>query len=590
MFSKAKKLLEITLTLSRLLGSLCAPLLMKRTLIILLFLLVFTPALFSSAWTVLVYLAADNGLDETALAEIEEMERATFSKDLKVVIQLDRWEYADPTYGYRYLLKHDPTPGIQSTVLSAMEEVDSGDPTTLNSFLKWGFSRYPANHKAVVVWGHGNSWYKGNRWIGADYTSNSFISVAKGQLAQAFSGLSAIDIVLLDACNMQTIEVATELAPYCKYLVASEDLVPATGFPYDQVFTQWETQPTSLALAQLLPNLYVQSYEPGGSQNLQGYNYKIQASTIDCTNLNLLISSISQFSQQFYMAATTLSSLREKAYPFNDLEADIDLGEWFKTVLLKAPSEPMRSMAGQIVALLPQVFIAADWYNYPCSPGTASIWYPQQKSTFVNLWPLYGQSHFAKTAWSKYLNRSFGNDTTPPLKPTLTKVKQKEQALILGWNAPLDPDSLQYKVTINYGKGLPNVYYTSHNSLSVNVTNKGYVLVQAIDSAGNYSAADSAAFQQSVPAAWLSFSPNPCYDLSTAKFTWSIPLDDYPTSVRIFNIKGALISERAIQIPLRTTEYSWVEAGLPKDLSTGFYILELVTSQRKIHKRIVIIR
>ena len=43
-------------------------------------------------WTVMVYMAGDNNLDGAALRDIEEMTRVGSTKDVNVLVQLDRLE------------------------------------------------------------------------------------------------------------------------------------------------------------------------------------------------------------------------------------------------------------------------------------------------------------------------------------------------------------------------------------------------------------------------------------------------------------------------------------------------------------------
>ena len=43
-------------------------------------------------WTVMVYMAGDNNLDGAALRDIAEMAKVGFTKDVNVLVQLDRIE------------------------------------------------------------------------------------------------------------------------------------------------------------------------------------------------------------------------------------------------------------------------------------------------------------------------------------------------------------------------------------------------------------------------------------------------------------------------------------------------------------------
>ena len=48
-----------------------------------------------------------------------------------------------------------------------------------------------------------------------------------------------VDVVGADACLMAMIEVAGELASSTDFFVASQDLEPGDGWPYDELLTDW---------------------------------------------------------------------------------------------------------------------------------------------------------------------------------------------------------------------------------------------------------------------------------------------------------------------------------------------------------------
>ncbi|MFZ5482008.1 MAG: clostripain-related cysteine peptidase [Myxococcota bacterium] len=199
-------------------------------------------------WTILVFLNGDNDLERWALADLYEMEAAGNSSRVHVVVQFDRSPDFDTSEGdwtgaRRYRVEADVDPlVIDSPVLEELGDVDSGEPETVVEFVRWSAARFPARQFALVLWDHGNGWTlahepsfsKGVSW---DYTTGNSLSVARGELKAALDGAAEalgqpIDLFGIDACLMQTWEVAWVVQPYARVYVASQDYEAVTGWAY----------------------------------------------------------------------------------------------------------------------------------------------------------------------------------------------------------------------------------------------------------------------------------------------------------------------------------------------------------------------
>lgn len=82
-------------------------------------------------------------------------------------------------------------------------------------------------------WDHGGGW----TGMGADETNDEdglgIDEIAQGlDEGMAAAGVSTLDLLGFDACLMATYEVASTLAPYADYMVASEELEPGHGWNY----------------------------------------------------------------------------------------------------------------------------------------------------------------------------------------------------------------------------------------------------------------------------------------------------------------------------------------------------------------------
>ncbi len=191
-------------------------------------------------WTFLVYMAADNDLEQYALSDLDEMEFAGSTQDINVVVQLDRAEGYDTSNGdwteaRRYFITRDTNLlQINSTLEQSLGEIDTGDPETLADFAIWGMQTYPAERYALIIWDHGGSWLG----VATDYSTENYNDLILPELDAAFqaitaeTGIAQLDLVGFDACLMGAFEVYQTLAPYSRYGLGSAELIPGNGLDY----------------------------------------------------------------------------------------------------------------------------------------------------------------------------------------------------------------------------------------------------------------------------------------------------------------------------------------------------------------------
>ena len=190
-------------------------------------------------WTVIVYSDADDEiLEGDVWFDVNEMELVGSNEQMNIVVQLDRAEGAFDGDGNwtdtrRYLIKQDNDVNtITSPVVESIGEADMGDPQTLVNFVTWAIQKYPAKKYILIMSDHGAGWANGF----SDLSSNSTLSLpeitnAVAQVQQSMGG-QKFEIIGFDACLMGMIEVYGSLYPYSNYMIASEEVIPATGWSY----------------------------------------------------------------------------------------------------------------------------------------------------------------------------------------------------------------------------------------------------------------------------------------------------------------------------------------------------------------------
>ena len=189
------------------------------------------PAESEAEWTVLLYTAADNNLEGILMRLMNELEAIGSTDKVNFVALVDRhpdyYSGSDNWSDTRYFrLERDSNLFyLASPVLEELGELNTGEAETLQGFIEWGISGFPARHYALVISDHGGGW----QGASADETSDDqMISPAGLQRAIGDAlgnvGLDKLDLIVFNACLMAQLEVWSLLAPYAEYGVASEEI------------------------------------------------------------------------------------------------------------------------------------------------------------------------------------------------------------------------------------------------------------------------------------------------------------------------------------------------------------------------------
>ena len=232
-----------------------------------------------AAWTFLVYLNGDNNLEDAALGDVDEMEIAGSTDDVNIVVQIDRSRWYDRSDGdwsgaRRYRVERDGETGsIASTPLAELGQVDSGDPATIAEFVAWAAEEYPAERTALVLWNHGWGWSATTgsgpatlKGISDDEGSGNDISIAEGELEELLDAVTAtlggrLALFGMDACVMQSWEIAHVVAPYADVYVASQDYEDWDGWAYDTALSDLVASPqmTGAELGEVIAERFYES-------------------------------------------------------------------------------------------------------------------------------------------------------------------------------------------------------------------------------------------------------------------------------------------------------------------------------------------
>ena len=270
--------------------------------------LVVTPRHGTSApdtWTFMVYMNGDNELESFGIEDFLELSSAGSTSDVNIVVQFDRiighdWSYGAWNTAKRFLVAKGMTPTAANSTMD-LGEVDMGNPATLTAFIDWTVKTYNTSHYVLDIWDHGGSWM-GVSW---DYTSGSFMDM--GELDSALAGAGALnpglklDVIAFDACTMGTLEVAYQVMPFARYMVASEMSVPNPGFEYGGPLAALDANP-NMPVTEFTDEIlshYSEYYESlAGTPRWDLLNGSYSISVIDLQQIAALSSAVNDLSSE----------------------------------------------------------------------------------------------------------------------------------------------------------------------------------------------------------------------------------------------------------------------------------------------------
>jgi len=325
-------------------------------------------------WTFLVYMAGDNNLDGAALRDIAEMAQAGSTNDVHILVQLDRLE-DQKTRRFRIT----EGGGFKTDCIESFGDTNTGDPQILYDFVKWAVDNYPADRYALILWNHGSGWWEdaksraagpagrrphqtlfrhafpqAHRSICYDNTSGGD-ALDNRELRVVLAGICAllgrkIDLLGMDACLMNMVEVAYQLRESVQVIVGSEIEEPFDGWPYAEILARLASRPRQDAatLARWIVKSYLASYKGKGETVTQ--------SALDAGQVSDVVTKIGALSRTLIAALDTDVKLVMNAWRRSPRFYDdnyIDLLCFARQLRTKASPDLLSTAYALIAALKP---------------------------------------------------------------------------------------------------------------------------------------------------------------------------------------------------------------------------------------------
>ncbi|MGB2581138.1 MAG: clostripain-related cysteine peptidase [Thermoplasmata archaeon] len=319
-------------------------------------------------WTIAMYWASDNNLDEYTEYFIELwMEYLTNREDVALCVFVDRLE----------LPANISTLTEEGwTEIANLGEVNSSSPDTLASFVTYAMTEpdLASENFMLMVQNHGNG-YLGlcsDEGLPDSDLAKAWMSIddlGRGIRDALDATQKSIDIISLDACTLGTVEVAYELRGTASYMVSSELGVPFDGQNYIALMSGLSENPgiTPLDLARKLVDDYEDWYSAPLHTYPTLYPYMQDFASLSVIDLNALGPLIDAFGS-FKDAVTPKDNSIGKYLKTAAVDADISLwinsmGVWFYPdimVMFTTLGESLRSSHPAVASCCDAIVDAAD--------------------------------------------------------------------------------------------------------------------------------------------------------------------------------------------------------------------------------------
>jgi hypothetical protein len=401
-------------------------------------------------WTVLVYMVADTGdsFYQDAMDDITEMMKARLDDQVRVVVHADA-----PSPWHTKCWKFTDISKVKGGEASEMKIGEATgfvcSHTSLLDFVQKCVNSYKSDCYLVVLWGHG----EGIDWkqkvlagqppsstiegAGKRFAPGSQGAIEVGELGKALAGLKlGIErenvVVGFDACLMGMVEVFDEIHQYVGWVVAADDEIPDTGWPYTNIL-QWlgahpETPPQTLA--DKIVNLCAESY----SDPDQYPESKVSFAACDLSKSPTILEAMKNLTSEL-SACIKEPSVREAVKDARDFAEDlrekayVDLyafcSELKRLIESKAEFQQLKSAANSVMNAISSPdrlgfvteFQFSDSYPYRYSKDSraVSICFPESAELLGSIpdlrvnWGSYTDLTFCRTTyWPDFLTKFWG--------------------------------------------------------------------------------------------------------------------------------------------------------------------------------------
>lgn len=406
------------------------------------------------AWTALLYLAGDyedRGKQIEAFTKaLTALQTSLRNPAIRVAAQVD-----GPANGDTYRMLIIPGNPPQVVRLENLGEKAMDTPATLTEFVRWGQSTFPAQHYYLAIANHG----QGIQGIAWDMTSDlnddnafngsAYLTVAELGQALRADGIAPLNVIHLDACSMNMLEVAYELRPTADVPIRSRLLIASQYlgwdyFPYNEYINAIGANSTPEQVALTVTDIYARRAAsdkvPYTIAALDLGRAETVASVVD--NLAAELTAYLNNEPARFGAIDAIRSASPHFesngdYLNNELDLYVDLLSWTNKIQLEVPSPAVKQRASELIneltglrsfilpgsnrvghGNLPPKYANGAYIDLSGARGV-SIFYPstQNSNAFVGYINDRLYAFTSATRWADFLNAGVSSTGPGPRAP-----------------------------------------------------------------------------------------------------------------------------------------------------------------------------
>ncbi len=208
----------------------------------------------ASEWTVFVYAHADHNLSNSMWTDIAEMQAATLSNDVNLIVAVDYNAsltnyFTNQLFPEGTLIFKIACSNQDHQLLDYLPEENFDDPSVLQEKIEYVYQTFPARRYGLILWDHGGAWYGGyggDRQNGTDQYPKGISNreVASSiQAALQNQNISKLDFFSFDTCLMGGVELIYEFMDITKYYIANAEIDYGDGWDYKKTFSYLSANP-----------------------------------------------------------------------------------------------------------------------------------------------------------------------------------------------------------------------------------------------------------------------------------------------------------------------------------------------------------
>ncbi|MCS6955962.1 MAG: clostripain-related cysteine peptidase [Candidatus Calescibacterium sp.] len=359
-------------------------------------------------WLVILYSAGDNNLYSYLFDDLDELETVGSDKNTHIVSVADQGKYGTKFKGAKmfYLTQDQEKGKINSAVLEDLGQVNMADPNFMGQKIGELMKKYPSTYVTVIISDHGAGWEGA---VEDDSPLYKFmkLSEVKQALQKAVEiGGKKIDVLGWDACLMAMAEVGYELKDVAKYMVASEQLEGADGWPYGTIFSSTLRDVLKVAQQMMLVNIDV---EPKDFATMivkasQNFTHSIKTlSAVDLEKAQELANKTDELAKAILNNPDSFSKIKDALRKTEKFYGSFrDLGHFAKILQSIEVSDEIKQKAVELEKTLNE-YVVKEFHTdaHPNATGVSV-----EMPTYYGTSSSYKQTDFAKnTSWDEMLDK-----------------------------------------------------------------------------------------------------------------------------------------------------------------------------------------